>query len=56
MVENEPLHRLVEAAKLSQKLATPLRMELDLRELIIVERSWFLEDRVGHRQLAHVVQ
>ena len=31
-------------------------MELDLRELVVVERPWFPKDRVGNRELAHVVQ
>ena len=56
VVEHEPFDGLVEAAELVQKLAAAFRMELDLRELVVVERPRLLEDGIGHRQLPHVVQ
>src|SRR5438874_117161 len=56
MVEHEPRHRLVEAAQLVHQLASPFGMQLDDVELVVVEGTRLLEDRVGHRQLSDVVQ
>ena len=56
MIEHETLDGLVEPAELGQKLTAPLWMQLDLRELVVVQRPGLLQDRVRHRQLAHVVE
>jgi hypothetical protein len=56
MIVNQPRHALVKTAELVQQPSTAFRMQLDNGELVLVERSGLLQDRVGHRQLADVVQ
>ena len=55
VVAHEAAHGLREAADLLDQLRAPLGMALDDRVLVVVERPGLLQDRVGHRELADVV-
>ena len=56
VIVDELLRRDVEAAELAQQLDAPLGVSLDHGELVLSQRGRLLQDPLGHRQLADVVQ
>ena len=56
VIVNELLRRDVEAAELAQQLDAPLGVSLDHGELVVSQCGRLLQDPLGYRELADVVQ
>jgi hypothetical protein len=56
VVEHQASDEVGEAAELAEQPVAPLGMALDDLELGLVERAGLLEDLVGDRELADVVE
>ena len=56
VTEYETLDVVVEPTELAQEVTAPLRVQLDLGVLVVVERAWLAQDGFGNRELPDVVQ